>query len=93
MAVLTILARGLRDPFVPQRGPARLEHGFLPLGGDGTRWEGPRTDELPRHRDPAGKADAAPTLGVTVLVHLTTGVPWTGASPRARPASPATGSR
>jgi hypothetical protein len=76
MSVLAILARGLRDRFVAPLGPALLEHGFIPLGCDGTRLECPRTDELLRHLDPAGKADAAPTLWVTALVHLTTGVPW-----------------
>src|SRR4051794_34603383 len=76
MAVLERLARGVRDQFLSQLGPALLEHGFLPLGCDGTRLECPRTDELLRHLDPAGKADSAPTLWVTALVHLTTGVPW-----------------
>jgi Transposase DDE domain len=76
MAVLAILARGIRDQFLRQLGPTLLEHGFLPLGCDGTRLECPRTDELLRHLDPAGNADSAPTLWVTALVHLTTGVPW-----------------
>jgi hypothetical protein len=76
MSVLATLARGIRDRFVAQLGPALLEHGFIPLGCDGTRLECPRTDELLRHLDPAGKADAAPALWVTALVHLTTGVPW-----------------
>jgi hypothetical protein len=76
MSVLAILARGIRDRFVALLGPALLEHGFLPLGCDGTRLECPRTDELLRHLAPAGNADSAPTLWVTALVHLTTGVPW-----------------
>jgi hypothetical protein len=76
MTVLTILARGIRDEFLRQLGPAVLVHGFLPLGCDGTRLECPRTDELLRHLDPAGNADSAPTLWITALVHLTTGVPW-----------------
>jgi Transposase DDE domain len=76
MTVLAILARGIRDQFLKQMGPALLEHGFVPIGCDGSRLECPRTDELLRHLDPAGKADSAPTLWVTALVHLTTGVPW-----------------
>jgi hypothetical protein len=76
MSVLAILARGIRDQFLKQLGPALLEHGFLPLGCDGTRLECPRTDDLLGHLAPAGNADSAPTLWVTALVHLTTGVPW-----------------
>jgi Transposase DDE domain len=76
MSVLVILARGIRDQFLRQLGPALLEHGFLPLGCDGSRLECPRTDDLLRHLDPAGNADSAPTLWITALVHLTTGVPW-----------------
>jgi Transposase DDE domain len=76
MPLLAILARGIRDQFLRQLGPTLLEHGFIPLGCDGSRLECPRTDELLRHLDPAGNADSAPTLWVTALVHLTTGVPW-----------------
>src|SRR5437763_1572131 len=54
MTVLAILARGIRDQFIKQMGPALLEHGFVPLGCDGSRLECPRTDELLRHLKPLG---------------------------------------
>jgi len=76
MSLFQILARGIRDQFLRQLGPALLCDGFLPLGCDGSRLECPRTDELYRHLDPAGNRASAPTLWVTALVHLTTGVPW-----------------
>ena len=50
---------------------------WIPLGCDGSRLECPRTAELERHLVPGGKQDSAPTVWVTAIVHLITGVSWT----------------
>jgi hypothetical protein len=77
MAVLRALACGIRS---------RIEHllddrwrsgEFIPLGCDGSRLECPRTAELERRLGQGGKEDSAPTVWVTAIVHLLTGVPWT----------------
>ncbi len=49
---------------------------FVPLGCDGSRLECPRVAELESRLGQAGKADSAPTVWVTALVHLTLGIPW-----------------
>lgn len=50
--------------------------GFVVLGCDGSRLECPRTEELERRLGCGGKAKAAPTLWLTALVHLRTGLLW-----------------
>jgi len=50
--------------------------GWLPLGCDGWRLEGPRTAELEPSPGKSSKSPAAPTLWVIALVSLTTGVLW-----------------
>lgn len=50
--------------------------GFLPLGCDGSRLECPRTAELEARLGRAGKKHSAPSLWLTALVHLRTGVLW-----------------
>ena len=56
-------------------GPGSSD-GFIPLGCDGSRLECCRNDELLARMGQAGKADSPPSLWVTAVVHLTTGVPW-----------------
>jgi Transposase DDE domain len=76
VAVLRALAAGVRQRlgvWLQQHG---LVEGFLPLGCDGSRLECPRSAELERRLGRAGKKDSAPTLWVTALVHLRTGVSW-----------------
>jgi hypothetical protein len=77
MPVLRALAAGIRG---------RIEHlltdrwqtgEFVPLGCDGSRLECPRTVELEQRLGTGGKEDSAPTLWLTAIVHLITGVPWT----------------
>jgi hypothetical protein len=51
-------------------------NGFVVLGCDGSRLECPRTVALEERMGQAGKADAAPTMWLTALVHLATGVPY-----------------
>jgi hypothetical protein len=73
---LVALASALRHRLAAVFGEALLEHGFIPLGCDGSRQECPRSDELLRRLPKAGKDDSAPTLWITALVHLTTGLLW-----------------
>jgi hypothetical protein len=74
VAVLRAVAAGVR-----RRLAALLElqtDGFVVLGCDGSRLECPRTEELERRLGCVGKAKSAPTLWVTALVHLRTGLLW-----------------
>ena len=50
--------------------------GWLPLGCDGSRLEGPRTTELEPSLGQSQTSRAAPTLWLVALVSLTTGVLW-----------------
>lgn len=50
--------------------------GFVVLGCDGSRLECPRAAALEERMGQAGKQDAAPTMWLTALVHLATGVPY-----------------
>lgn len=76
-AVLRALARGIRG---------RIEHlladrwwigEWIPFGCDGSRLECPRTVELEQRLGQGGKKDSAPTVWVTAIVHLVTGVVFT----------------
>jgi Transposase DDE domain len=75
MCVLRCLAAAVRGrlPGVLRRW---VTHGFVVLGCDGSRLECPRTPVLEKRLGEAGKPDSAPSLWVTALVHLATGVPW-----------------
>lgn len=89
MAVLRALAQGIRG---------RIEHlladrwrigRWIPFGCDGSRLECPRTVQLEQRLGQGGKEGSAPTVWVTAIVHLLTGVPWTwrfgrGSKPRER---------
>lgn len=77
LAVLRALAKGIRG---------RIEHlladrwqfgGWIPFGCDGSRLECPRTVQLEQRLGQGGKEGSAPTVWVTAIVHLLTGVPWT----------------
>ncbi len=50
--------------------------GFVVFGCDGSRMECPRVAELEARLGQAGKADSAPNLWLTQLVHLATGISW-----------------
>lgn len=74
VAVLRVVAAGVRR---------RLQHllslatdGFVVLGCDGSLLECPRTAELEQRLGDRGTPQAAPTLWLTALVHLHTGVLW-----------------
>jgi hypothetical protein len=53
-----------------------ITNGFVVLGCDGSRLECPRAAALEERMGQAGKEDAAPTMWLTALVHLATGVPY-----------------
>jgi len=76
MRPLLALAGALRGRLVSLLGDDLLHGGFIPLGCDGSRLECCRNDELLARLGKAGKAACSPSLWVTALVHLTTGVPW-----------------
>lgn len=76
-AALRALASGIRRRLLTVFGAALLlVDGFVPLGVDGSRLECPRTAELEERLPNAGKADSAPTLWVTCLVHVGLGLLW-----------------
>jgi hypothetical protein len=76
MRPLVALAGALRSRLLSLLGDDLLHDGFIPLGCDGSRLECCRNDELLARLGRAGKAGCSPTLWVTAVVHLTTGVPW-----------------
>jgi hypothetical protein len=75
MRPLLALAGALRGRLISLLGDDLLHGGFIPLGCDGSRLECCRNDELLARLGQAGKAACSPSLWVTALVHLTTGVP------------------
>jgi hypothetical protein len=76
MRPLLALAGALRHRLLSLLGDGLLSGGFIPLGCDGSRLECCRNDELLARMGQAGKEGSSPTMWVTALVHLTTGVPW-----------------
>jgi DDE family transposase len=73
-SVLRAVAAGVR-----QRLQALLDlrtEGFVVLGCDGSLLECPRSAELEARLGDRGKGHSAPTLWVTALVHLRSGVLW-----------------
>ena len=76
MRPLVALAGALRSRLLSLLGDGLLHGGFIPLGCDGSRLECCRNDELLARMGKAGKAGSSPTMWVTAVVHLTTGVPW-----------------
>lgn len=75
IAALRCVAAGIRQRLA---ATMRLSDpgGFVVMGCDGTRIECPRTEELERRLGQAGKTHSAPTVWVTALVHLRTGLLW-----------------
>jgi Transposase DDE domain len=76
MRPLVALAGALRHRLLSRLGDDLLHDGFIPLGCDGSRLECCRNDELLARMGRAGKAGSSPSMWVTAVVHLTTGVPW-----------------
>jgi len=77
MAVLRALAGGIRGRIEQLLADRWWIGGFIPFGCDGSRLECARTVELEQRLGQGGKEDSAPTVWVTAIVHLLTGVPWT----------------
>ena len=77
VAVLRALARGIRGRIERLLADRWWIGEWIPLGCDGSRLECPRTVELEKRLGRGGKEDSAPTVWVTAIVHLLTGVPWT----------------
>jgi hypothetical protein len=80
LAGLRALAEGVRHQlaqrFAAQLAPVR---GWIPFGCDGSRQECPRTAELEQRLGRLGskkKKNAAPSIWITALVHLSTGLLW-----------------
>jgi hypothetical protein len=74
LAVLRCVATGVRRRLMALMDLTGA--GFVVLGCDGTRIECPRTAELEARLGRAGKAHSAPTIWVTALVHLRSGLLW-----------------
>lgn len=70
------LAAGVRQEIRARYAERLLVDGFEPVGCDGSRIECPRARELETRLGRAGKNDAAPTVWVTAMVHLSTGLLW-----------------
>jgi hypothetical protein len=76
MRPLVALAGAVRGRLASLLSGDLLHAGFIPLGCDGSRLECCRNDELLARLGKAGKDACSPSLWVTAVVHLTTGVPW-----------------
>src|SRR5260370_12547856 len=74
MPVLFAVARGIRLRILTLLAPVLDKDGFIPIGCYGSRIECPRTEELERNLPSGGKSNAAPSMWVTALVHLPTGM-------------------
>ena len=74
--VLRTVAAGVRRVLALRMGLHWLVEGFVPIGCDGSRVACPRTPELEQRMGQAGKDKSAPTLWVTALVHLRSGLLW-----------------
>jgi len=77
MVVLRTLAAAMRERIGRLLADKWHIGNLIPLGCDGSRLECPRTAELERHLGLGSKKDSAPTVWVTAIVHLATGVPFT----------------
>jgi hypothetical protein len=77
MTVLRALRRGIRGRIEQLLADRWWIGEFIPFGCDGSRLECPRTVELEQRLGQGGKQDSAPTVWVTAIVHLGTGVAWT----------------
>jgi Transposase DDE domain len=76
MPVLRALAQALREQLGEQFVDDLRIRGWLPMACDGTRLECPRSAQLQRRLDPAGKPESAPTVYLTALVLLPLGLLW-----------------
>ena len=75
MQVLRVLAAGVRKHLAKRLRDLNTFQGFVPIGCDGSRVPTPRTAELEKRLGAAGNDRSAPSMWVTALVYLRTGVP------------------
>lgn len=76
-ALLKKLAEHLRGEVRVVAGERHWEHrGFVPMGGDGSKVECPRTASNELAFGCAGKNKSTPQQFITTLLHLPTGVVW-----------------
>ena len=76
MPVLRAVSAALRTRFLCLFARVLTVGGWIPFGCDGSRVVCPRSEELQARLGEAGKPDSAPTLWLTALVHLPTGLLW-----------------
>jgi hypothetical protein len=76
MRVLRVVAAGIRKTLASRLACRWFDEGFIAIGCDGSRVECPRTAELEQRLGRANKDRAAPSIWVTALVLLHSGVPW-----------------
>jgi hypothetical protein len=76
MRVLRTVATAIRRQLLVRLGDRLKTAGWLVFGCDGSRVECPRATELEKRLGQAGKDQAAPTVWVTALVHLRSGLLW-----------------
>jgi hypothetical protein len=76
MRVLRAVAAGVRARLPDALARRWQTNGFVVLGCDGSRLECARMPCLESRLGEAGKTDSAPSIWLTAIVHLSTGVPW-----------------
>jgi Transposase DDE domain len=76
MRTLRAFATGVRTQIRLRFAERLLVDGFEPMGRDGSRLECPRSNEWESRLRPASKDDCAPTVWLTALVPLGTGLLW-----------------
>ena len=75
MRVLRAVIAGVRARLPEALGRRWQTDGFVVLGCDGSRLECARIPSLESRLGEAGKTDSAPSIWLTAVVHLATGVP------------------
>lgn len=76
LGVFRAVAAAVRRGLGTALGERLLVAGFRPFGCDGSRVTCPRSQELEQRLGCAGKTGSAPSVWVTALVHLRTGLLW-----------------
>jgi hypothetical protein len=74
--VLRTVASAIRQQLLVQLGDRLITGGWRVFGCDGSRVECPRAVELEQRLGKSNKDHAAPTVWVTALVHLRSGLLW-----------------
>jgi hypothetical protein len=75
-AALRLVAAAVRQRLAQVLGDRLLVDGFIPFGGDGSRLECPRSQQLEERLLLSSTSEAPPQAWVTALVHLASGLLW-----------------